>query len=430
MTQELHERLHNVVSETGLWNGGAGNRAFLLSPSVYELTADKATELALLGQSIKSCFAGLNGMAAEVSNPKNGHSRAWRIARAAFTNGVSKLYGNLQRTNPHHEPLITKVDLMEDRQGNYLIAEIDGYNPRGMGYSTLASYLAGTVSDQPRLPGVAACLARELLAEGVDMVTFLYADNERFYLPEFTIFQKEMANHGVQVILASEMDDLVHPLTEYYVVLPQLNRKPALGSQLAQLYLEDKVFFLIPPKPYLGSKSVLALLKNEDGVEELENLLCSYIPLPELERVRRHIPETYLVGKNPLKLSARGVRNSLGLTLWEEALASAPGEFVLKRSISSGMKGVFFADDHQYETALAEAGNAQGCFVLQREVEQLDRCFSCFTPEGTAITHDNWHTRVTAHYIAGNLADIVVTARRDKRVHGSTDCLQLGTVLV
>jgi hypothetical protein len=46
------------------------------------------------------------------------------------------------------------------------------------------------------------------------------------------------------------------------------------------------------------------------------------------------------------------------------------------------------------------------------------------------LGHGEWFVRVTVHYFVGGIADIIVTARRDKKVHGALDCLQLGLVVV
>jgi hypothetical protein len=426
MSLELHGRLQQTIAASGLWNDGAQNRKFLLSPAVYELPAAQANELDRLGKSVKKCFAGLNYMAAEVSNPKLGHDPAWRIIRAALTNGVSKVFTPLQKMNPEEQSMITKIDLMEDVFGNFWIAEIDGYNPRGMGYSTLAARLAKQASTAGRLPGVAASLARQLIERGRDRFTFLYADNERFYLPEFAIFQSEMAEHGIGVEVVSELDlKLDETDGNLFVVFPPLNKNVPLAQQLSRRYQNGSVSFLIPPKPYLGSKAVLALIKNQERNQELEKVLREYVEGAALECVRQYIPETYLVGKNGDKS-----KRTLHLCGWKQALELDPARYVLKRSVSSGMKGVFFHDDDQYPAALEEAANCQGNFVLQREVEQLDRPFEYFACEHGLVDSASWHTRVTVHIIGDDLADIVVTARQDKRVHGATDCLQLGTILV
>ncbi len=423
----LHKKLQDAVVSSGLWNGGAGNRSFLISPSVYELPKHKAKELNNLGKAVKVCFAGMNQMVMSMDNHENGHSPAWRLIRAVLNNGISKTLRSLQKLNPEEESMITKIDLMEDNSGNFQIAEIDGYNPRGMGYSTLAARLSRIASPQNKLPGVAQSLSKQLQDRGDHKLTFLYADQERFYKPEFLIFKEEMQRFGVEVEVVSELDfHLNGQPKNLLVVFPPLYKTPSLSVELAERYRTGNVSFLIPPKPYLGSKSVLALLKNEEQNEELETILRSYIPEDSLEKIRQFVPQTFLVGKSAGKMQGKSALNLAG---WQDAIASEPDKFVLKKSVSSGMKGVFFSDDAKFEETLNEAGNSQGHFVIQREVNQLHRHFEYFVSP-TEVASATWHTRVTAHIIGDELADIVVTARQDKQVHGATDCLQLGTVLV
>jgi hypothetical protein len=37
--------------------------------------------------------------------------------------------------------------------------------------------------------------------------------------------------------------------------------------------------------------------------------------------------------------------------------------------------------------------------------------------------------RVIAQYASRNLADVIITARRHRAVHGGKDCIQLGSVI-
>jgi hypothetical protein len=403
----------------------------MLSPTVYELPRDKAKDLAILGKDINRCFQGLAKMAVEAPNPQRGHSAAWRIIRAVLSNGISKVYRPLQQLNPDQRSAIIKVDLMEDTNGRLWVAEIDGYNPRGMGYSTLGSRLAGEISSAPRLPGVAATLARMLSSRQQYFITFLYSDRERFYLPEITIFKEEMAKNGIMVNVVSEMDFCFNDDGQeeiVFVIFPELSKNSQLSKELSRRYQNGTISFLIPPKPYQGSKAVLALLKNQEENEEIEQILQEYIPVEALAYVRAYTPDTYLAGKPGSKLRDCG----LNLCGWKTILEAGEGQkYVLKRTVSSGMKGVFFSDDAGYSNAIAEAEQCQAHFILQAEVETLGRNMQYYiSPEELITSFATWHSRLTTYYIGDELADIVVTARRDKRVHGSVDCVQLGTILV
>ncbi|MEK7164763.1 MAG: hypothetical protein AAB779_02350, partial [Patescibacteria group bacterium] len=199
------------------------------------------------------------------------------------------------------------------------------------------------------------------------------------------------------------------------VDLPFLFKSNGMSAELAAFYQAGTVDFLIPPKPFLGAKAVLGLLRNDERNVRLEAILHSQIKPEALELVRQYIPETYLLHKNT-DLAALRQR-------------CEQERFVLKESISSGMKGTLFSDDRQFAFMLKQAGSSYYRFILQREVENRAHSFSYFTEDGEE-REDYWYTRVTAHYAARRLADIIVTARRDKKVHGAPDSLQLGTIIV
>jgi len=55
--------------------------------------------------------------------------------------------------------------------------------------------------------------------------------------------------------------------------------------------------------------------------------------------------------------------------------------------------------------------------------------FDYFDENGQIRKGNGWYTRITVHFIHRQVADIIVTARQDKKVHGAKDCLQLGTVI-
>src|SRR3989344_4380089 len=98
------------------------------------------------------------------------------------------------------------------------------------------------------------------------------------------------------------------------------------------------------------------------------------------------------------------------------------------------MKGTVFSSDREFPANLLIASKSNLNWILQEEVTNAPQSFSWYEqngqPEPIFQTSDDWYMRVTAHYVSSQLADIVVTARRDKAVHGAKDCLQLGAVIV
>ncbi|MEK7596601.1 MAG: hypothetical protein AAB450_00600, partial [Patescibacteria group bacterium] len=131
-------------------------------------------------------------------------------------------------------------------------------------------------------------------------------------------------------------------------------------------------------------------------------------------------PPTFFVGKQALRIHD------------VEKLVSSRN-YVLKEFISSGMKGTVFSTDPDFVAMLARADRAGMNYILQEEVLNQPQEFSWFDGQNDSSelrTSADWFMRVTVHYVNSGLADIIVTARRDKAVHGGKDCLQLGTIVI
>jgi len=423
----MYEQVRQVVLDSGLWdNGRESSHGFVLSPSAYEVTQDKRDELKAIGAALHDCLAGLGRIAAIAFNPKLGHSATWRMIVKVLHTGVPAIYHDIMLLNPSSVPSICKMDIMESESGEFRIAEIDGHNKHGLGYSTLTARIRRAIMPEAKaFPGVAATLVSEIKRRGENTVVLLYADQERFYLPEFRILQAELATHGVEVVVVAESDVRVEDEKvvvsrdgkEYrlFVDLPFLYHNRTLNSFLAARYRAGEIDFLIPPKPFYGSKAVLALLRNDIGSEELEAILKSQIRAASLELLRRYIPETYLVHKRVKEEYWRGKCNS--------------NRFVLKESISSGMKGTVFSDEPHFSAIMKRACDSYYRFVLQKEVTNRSRSFQYFA-DGDCLRQGEWFMRITVHYSVRRVADIVITARQDKKVHGALDCLQLGAIVV
>jgi hypothetical protein len=418
--------LEQLVVDSGLWAGGRREtHGFLLSPDVYRLTDSQHRELVELGPALESALVAFGRMAAFAADPRNYHSRTWGKLKRIFRTGIPDLYREIQLLGPDRIPRVLKVDLMETADGTYQIAEIDGHNKHGLGYSTLGARLRQMVAPgEPALAGAARMIADELSAAGESELLLLYGDQERFYLPEFRVFAAEMAGLGIDVVVASELDCSVasgqvlignRVAPRRWVDFPYLNQYAELGPQTAELYQNGEIEFLIPPKPFLGSKALLAILRNDEQDDELEGILREYIPENHLHILRRMIPETYVLRRKPNPI--------------DSAALLAERSFILKESVSSGMKGTVFEDDPQFAEKLAQAGASYYRFILQAQVENRGREFQYFPGQNGTVESAEWFSRVTVHYALPEVADVIVTARQDKAVHGAPDCLQLGTVI-
>jgi hypothetical protein len=420
----MYEKLSTVIDGSGIWNGPRRqSHAFFLSPSVYQITEAQRDELSRLGFALYDCMMGLSHIATIAYDRNLNYGGSWLLARRVFSTGVPKVYQELQGMNIRHVPKLLKVDLMVDQSGRFKIAEVDGHNKHGVGYSTLGlRFREALFPEAKSLPGTVKTLAEEVRRLGHDQIKLFYADQERFYIPEFEIARQEFAKYGIDCQVVSEMDaDEQFIQSGLFLDLPFLYHRIGLYEGITDAYRKGNVSFIIPPKPCLGAKGVLALLRNDGGNLQLEALLRSFIRTHSLELVRTYIPETLLVGKQAEGFDSVNERVSRK-------------RYVLKESISSGMKGTVFSDDPEFQKVLTGACRSNMNWILQEEVVNQPQNFSWFEhgnghdPELKAS--GDWFMRVTVQYVNRMLADAIVTARRGKSVHGAKDCLQLGTIVL
>lgn len=419
----MYSKLNAVINQSRIWEGQrALSHGFLLSPSAYQITAKHKQELQQLGFALYDCLLGLSHIAVIAYDKSINYSGAWSMVRKVFSTGVPMIYQETQGLNVRHIPALLKVDFMVDRSGELRIAEIDGHNKHGLGYSTLGKRFRQAIyPDANVLEGTVKLLCEEVRRMGHDTLKLFYADQERFYVPEFEIAQQEFRANGIECILMSELDACEEFVSSgLFLDLPFLYHNTGLYEKILSAYKDGTVQFIIPPKPFLGAKGVLGLLRNDAGDKELESILGAFIKEKSLELVRRHIPETVLVGK-----MAEGLKASQQRVLDKR--------YVLKESISSGMKGTVFSDDADFETVLSRACQTGINWILQEEVSNQPQSFSWFErgQDGMELKEsDDWFMRVTVQYVNRKLADVMVTARRDKAVHGASDCIQIGTMII
>lgn len=418
----MHSKLKTVIDESGIWNGARKeSHSFLLSPSIYGVTEIQRQELYKLGHALYDCLLGLSHIAVIAYDSNLNYGGAWNLARKVFSTGVPKVYQELQGINVRHIPKLLKVDLMVDQNGSFKIAEIDGHNKHGLGYSTLGLRFRKALYPKAKgFHGAVKTLSEEIKRLGCDELKLFYADQEQFYVPEFEVAKQEFHKHGIDCKIVSEMNaDETFVEEGLFLDLPFLYHKTNLYEKIIPAYKNGKVEFLIPPKPFLGAKGVLALLRNDGKNNQFEAILQSFIKKPSLDLARQYIPETLLVGRQAESFDS----------VKEKA---SNKKYVLKESISSGMKGTVFSDSSDFEKALSGACQSNMNWILQEEVENQAQTFSWFENENDSEprTSKDWFMRVTTQYVNRQLADVIITARRDKAVHGAKDCIQIGAIVL
>lgn len=203
----MYEQVKQVVLESGLWDDGReSSHGFILSPGVYELSQEKQNELEAIGLALYDCLTGLGNLMVGVHARNNGNHLYGMMARILKT-GIPTIYHDLMALHPDYVPSICKVDIMESDSGNFFIAEIDGHNKHGLGYSILAARIRDAVMPKARaFPGVAVIIAQEMECRGQSHIALLYADQEKFYLPEFRVLKSELARLGIELTIVAESD--------------------------------------------------------------------------------------------------------------------------------------------------------------------------------------------------------------------------------
>jgi hypothetical protein len=418
-----YAELRAAIDSTGIWRGGREeSHGFVVSPDVYELTHANAELLAELARATNNCLLGASRlMAIAADSSLAGHAPGYtRINRLL---GRGTLYGLGASIRPGALPILRKVDIVPGADGNLWIAEIDATNPRSLGYSLLGRALVQTIRPAAdTLCGVVPFLVEQLQRRKVQELTFLYGHTQRFYAPEFAILARELLGHGIVMHVLDE-DDIVmvenrptiaktgYALPSVFVDFPPMNHNKPLINWLTAAAKAHAVQFLVPPKHFLSSKALLAVLSNATGNETIERLLLTQIEAKDLATLRRHLPPTFVID--------------------ETLPAGKPyGHMVLKKAVSSGMRGVTFGGTRRFADELQMARRAPGQFVLQQRVQPASFRFASYTAQGNLEPAKDWFLRLTAYFSYRGVEDVAVTARTDVRVHGASDAILTGTVVV
>lgn len=420
-----HASLMEVVDTSGIWNGEQRKtHAFQLSPNVFELSGQRKAELDELAVAINDCLAGISRIVAIGEQVDLCSSQSsYRLFIKALKAGLPH---KLPTNRPKTLPILRKCDLLVGEDDKIWIAEIDATNPRSWGYSVLGRGISRCIApDSPMLPGVAPYIARELKQRKTVEVTFLYGDTQRFYRPEFDIIAHELKEYGITMTPVNETEvrvkdgQLTHfrsgeLLSHTLVDLPPMNQNGELISWLKQATITGEVQYLVAPKYFLAAKTMLGLLSNPEGDEDIESLLRSQISAGSLSTLRTHLPRTWIIGQT-----------------WTAPVLSPDTEYVLKRSVSSGMKNIFFSSEGSFEAAMTAASlEKNGANVLQEEIPNQPFVWETFDRNGRLGEAQTHFLRLTAYMSRQAVEDIAITACTSKRVHGGKSAIITGTVLV
>lgn len=395
--------LESFLAESGYWGSAQAKERYryVLSPSAYVLTTSQKHDLERLAVSTHNAVQTLNarlcGIAARVSPDSHEDALLLRLGNVA-TRGLLK-----PSAGEYAIPPVIKVDLVQDPDGRFFIAEVDTYNPRGLGFVALLeeSLSLGNGSSYGRFPGVRGVV--ELMQrDAVDSEWhLLVTEYERFYQTPFQIFANTLRKRfGITVHMLREEDvasgRAVIPEGARLIVIPDsLNQHPEVRDTLVERERRGELKTLFPPVAYLGSKAFLPFLRSCEGMEEF-------------------IPKSALVGKK-----CKAAESTIDL--------AKPS--VLKATVSSGMKQVIFSDmDEGFELALAQARTLRNpSWILQEQVPQKSEPVVVFDEDGQR-TLGHYYLRVTAYVAQDSIVDVEVTGRPDRKVHGAPDCIMVPVI--
>lgn len=388
--------LESYLRQSGYWKNEEMKRRYLyhLSPSALLVSSRERESLERLATTTYAAVLSLADRIASIGMKKSPSShdegRLVSLARRAARGLL------LPEDGVRDIPPVIKVDLVRDPRGNYGIAEIDVFNPRGLGFVALLEGGVPVGMRSNRFPGMKGVAG--LLGESHSV---LVSEFERFYEPSFRIYADMMkADFGVdvRVLRASDFSPGgVGEREDTLLTIPDtLDANPEVRERLLEKYRRGALKALFPPLAYLGSKAFLPYLRAYPGMQEF-------------------IPPTGLVGRK-----CGGTLNEIDLTK----------PLVLKAAVSSGLKKVVFSDIDPSFSAMLEDARKQRhpSWILQEQVPQEPLPVVVFDEHGQRETRD-YFLRVTAYVAASGIVDVEVTGRPDRKVHGAPDCIMLPVLL-
>ena len=407
----MYKELNRLMVESGIWIGNRREtHGFLLSPEPYVISKGHKAQLESIALALNICLRGLSRIFAIAADPILGSPRWWRNLGNLMKIQVPDYFNSVMGMHPDAIPFLSKIDLVEDTEGKLWIVEIDAGNPRALGFSHFFTSLIPNprVSGQP-FPGVLNPML-QVVRNQDGKLTCLLSERERWYLPWVEVLIQALKNQGLEEMEVVLERDFVFENKTLLLHMPLVMNK-SLVRNLFERYKSGGLKFLMPPKPFLGSKGLLAILWNLHEDPILEGVLRSQIPEEHLKLLREHIPKTGFLypGQGPPVL----------------------GPVVLKSLVSSGMHGVYFSDDEKYAHAYGEHERKKGSAptaVLQTLVNVKKVKFNHFDETGHII-QDERYVRFAAHVGDGKVADVSITARTDRAVHGAKDAILTGCVV-
>lgn len=419
--------VRDIVTKSKIWEGeGSKQRAFKLTDATFTVTPKQVADLETLGRALIFVLSGSSKVAYMAADQHLPRGRTWRQVKDALFKGEVSTRRQLRGVRPFDQPFIFRVDLVLDRSGSFRLIEIEGDKSHGMGYATLSHHIAQTIAPSAtHFPGVVEALAAEVQRRWLDrqskgipqqQLTTVEPWCDRFYRAATAILVEALAQRNIPVTRI--MDETEQSLPEHPLLVslpPMFDTRDTptnlgLEREIIGRYLSGDLSTLIPPKPYLGCKSLMGLLSNAGNDKMVESILHTVMPdVGPLETLRSFLPKTQIIDKS--------------------TVLSPDQRWVVKVANSSGAHGVFFSGDPDFDAMLARSKGSKAYAVAQEVVETQPRCFPVFDQDGTHLGDELREMRIAVFYTRHGIADIAVTACKEAPVHGGIDAIMMGTTI-
>lgn len=438
---EIVRTQDSLLEDTGFWDSPSARKkyAFRLSPDQLELSSDEKAEL----EELNALIYGENGVLkgavrlfAKTRQQQFASRREFSKIGTTLKIGLPKNERGIQDTYPLDVPAIVRLDLARTNGSastRFKIMELEGDKTHAFGYSTLIDMMMDpTIPSINRPMGIIESLRRATTNRGIQdsNLALLIGSSESFYEQELEVFAQLARKQGLNIYSIPERDLAVTPkgipvngtVTNELVNLPILTPDGRYGTtvdaqSLLDLYAEARVACLIPPKRFLGSKGLIGLISNGDQDPAIEGVLVDTFSQETLDGIRKYLPRTYIINKKNQQV----VRDEL---------AKNPNRWVIKKTMSSGMRGVglpTFAD--RQRLLLDEACANPFNFVIQEIIDQQTQEFN-YAESGNydILNRAPMFMRIELFASEVGIATVLVTARETPDVHGAKDAIQIPAV--
>lgn len=320
----------------------------------------------------------MSAMQAIVNTAVNPHLNSWKLVRDILLIELNPEHKKLLGMHLQRNSLLTRIDLMVDESGELKIAEIDPTNKHGIGFALLCRNESGCGERQKILS-----LFGDLL-DGYKNFSIIISRKDEFFQKEQAYFARKLGEYigkSVDIFLEGDKQEIMRHIDDAYCCFldcPVVSDGD-LNQKLTSVFEKTPKRFLVPPKPWMGNKALMAFLHEP----ALLKILNAFMSEKDIALLQKHVPPTFITKPQS-------------------------DSFVVKKVLSSGAKGVFFNGNAPDRHVVYQQYVSQRKFLLE-EKEQ--------------------YVRLAAHFVGVRLAELTVTSSAQIPVHGNSESVNYHVVL-